>query len=194
MKILSGRNIAIALIVAVAAYALWPNTRFWTEEVLLDDGTRINVERSVSFKTSNSWSGDAPSVVDKRVTLRFTGALAGLPPWRVPLMPMVLYQDRQTQQWVIVARTNRCDVWEARGKPFPPYWEYRLTNGQWLEQSLSESSKGRSANMLMVYRRPSLPSHVGIELKKSLSAGFKPDDPYMRVVPDIRRYCMVSAK
>jgi hypothetical protein len=33
-----------------------------------------------------------------------------------------------------------------------------------------------------------------LEFKKSISAGYRSDDPFMRVVPDIRRFCMVTAK
>jgi hypothetical protein len=196
MNMSSRRNIFIAAVVVVAAlvaYAFWPNTRSWTEDVQLDDGTVIQIERTVTFETSNSWAGDAPVAIDKRVTLRLTGALADLPAWRVRLIPMVLYQDAQTKEWVIVAETNLCDVWYARGQPFPPYWEYRLTRGQWRAQPLSENSKGRAANLLVTYRSPSLPSHVSLEFKKSISARFKSDDPFMRVVPDIRRFCMATA-
>jgi hypothetical protein len=188
-------NIAMSLVLlAIAACGFIPKTRSWTEDVQLDDGSVITIERYVRFKTSNSWAGDVPRAEDRRATLRFTGALADLPAWDVPLMPMVLYRDAPTKEWVIVARTNRCEIWIARGSPFPPYWEYHLVAGHWRPRPLSEASKGRPANLLIEYRRENLPRHITVEYKKASFADRGLSEAYRRIVPDIRRHCMVNAE
>lgn len=138
------RCIPIALVLLVtAACGFLDESNRWTEDVRPDDGSVITIKRYVRFETSNSWAGDVPAAHDRRATLRFTEALSDLPEWDVPLMPMVLYQDGPTKEWVIVARTNSCERWLARGGPFPPYWEYRLRGDQWRRVPLSDTSKGR---------------------------------------------------
>ena len=189
------RSIAVSVVLlAITACGFLAERRSWTEDVELDDGSVIVIKRYVKFETSNSWAGDAPGSKDRRATLRFTGALSDLPTWDVPLTPMVLYQDVSTKEWVIVARTNNCDVWVARGKPFPPYWEYRLVAGQWRQTPLSEASKGRTANLLIQYRLENLPPHITVEYKRPSLADRTLVEDYRRVVPDIRRHCMASAK
>jgi hypothetical protein len=191
----AARCIPIVLVlVVIAACGFLDETNHWTEDVQLDDGSVITIKRHVRIATSNSWAGDVPAAHDRRATLRFTEELSDLPKWDVPLTPMVLYQDGPTKEWVIVARTNSCDVWIARGKPFPPYWEYRLTEGQWRRVPLSETSKGRWANLLIQTRLKNLPRHVSVDYKKPSLADRTLIEEYRRVVPDIRRHCMSTAK
>ena len=189
------RTIATGLaLLAIAACGFLGESRSWTESVQLDDGSVIAIKRYVRFETSNSLAGDVPRAEDRRSTLRFLGTLSDLPDWDVPLIPMVLYQDGATKEWVIVARTNRCEVWIARGAPFPPYWEYHLAAGQWRQRPLSEASKGRWANLLIDYRIEGLPPHISTDFKKPMLSDRSYIEYYRRVVPDIRRLCMVSAK
>lgn len=195
IKITWARSVAMGLVLmTVAACGFFAERRSWTEDVQLDDGSTIVIKRYVKFETSNSWAGDAPGSEDQRATLRFTGALADLPAWDIPLMPMVLYQDVSTKEWVIVARTNNCDVWIARGKPFPPYWEYHLAAGQWRQRPLSDTSKGRPTNLLIDYRRENLPRHISVDYKKASFVDSNFTEAYRRVVPEVRRHCMSSAK
>ncbi len=126
----------------------------WTEDVTLDDGFTLVVKRMVKFKESNSWSGDAYNSTEQASTMNFTGTLASLPPWDVPLEPMVLYRDAtKNGQWVIVATTTTCDVWNRRGEPRPPYWEFRLGARGWQEVPLSQSSYDRPTNLYLNYTR-----------------------------------------
>jgi hypothetical protein len=152
----------------------------------------ITIERYVRFKIENTWAGDVPSAIDQRASLSFTGDLEDLPTWSVALAPQVLYRDAQTNEWVIVASSDRCEAWYARGKPFPPYWEYRLVGQRWVERPLSESSMGLASNLFLDYRRKALPPYITLDAKKAM------DEPlherYHRIVPDIRRHCMVNAK
>jgi hypothetical protein len=184
----------VLLLLVIGACGFLDETNRWTEDVQLDDGSVITIKRYVRFATSNSWAGDVPAAHDRRATLRFTEALSDLPEWDVPLTPMVLYQDSPTKEWVIVARTNSCEVWIARGRPFPPYWEYRLTGGQWRRVPLSETSKGRWANLLIETRLESVPAHVSVDYKKPELTNRSLVERYRRVVPDIRSVCMIRAE
>lgn len=168
--------------------------RSWSEDVELDDGSVITIQRYVKFEESNSWSGDAYNATETRATLAFTGKLASLPTWEVALMPLVLYRDTATSEWVLVAKTSSCDVWDARGQPFPPYWEYRLDGNVWRERPLSSNSKGRATNLFINYTAEKVNRHIDIQLKKRLMGSPTQDDTYSRVNPDTTRYCMVSAK
>jgi hypothetical protein len=141
----------------------------WTEDVLLDDGTIIQVKRSITFEETRSWSGDAYNAVETDAKIVFTDKLSALPTWRVPLMALVLYRDSLTNQWVIVATTTDCDVWRNRRKPMPPYWEFRLYGDGWHEAALSTSSIGRSTNLLFKNRRLSK-EHISVEDRKAMQS------------------------
>ena len=145
-------------------------TREWTEDVLLDDGKTIQVKRTVRFKESNSWSGDSYNAVEHDATIAFTGELAQLPMWQEPLMAMVLYQDSQTSEWVVVARTTSCQLWAERGKPKPPYWEYRLKESAWHQTPLSASSLGRPANLLHRYQAKLPSGHITLTERRRLES------------------------
>jgi hypothetical protein len=129
-----------------------PKHRSWTEDVLLEDGSTIVVKRSVTFSESNSWSGDAYNATELSATIAFTGSQQNLPAWSIPLMPLVLYRDTTAQsQWVLVAATTTCEVWNARAEPRPPYWEFRLGQTGWQEVPLSAASVGRPTNLYLPY-------------------------------------------
>jgi hypothetical protein len=129
-----------------------PETRTWTEDVLLEDGSTLLVKRTATFEVFRSWSGDASNAVEIEATLAFTGKLAQLPTWRQPLMALVLYHDHGPDDWVVVASSLDCEVWWARGKPKPPYWEFRLRADGWHETPLSPASMGRPANLFHRYQ------------------------------------------
>jgi hypothetical protein len=120
--------------------------RDWSEDVELDDGRTVLIERHVEFDSSNSLAGDAYSSRERQSRIMFRGDLSDLPPWEIPLMPQVLYQDAATSEWVVVATTSNCDTWRARHEPQPKYWEFRLRGSTWVESSVSAGSFGRSIN------------------------------------------------
>lgn len=172
MKCVHDRSNTLALMCAFLLIALFPMSgcageveRRWSEEVEIGDGKIIEVDRYVKFSESNSVSGDAYSSTARESTLNFKGEFAGVPTWSVPLVPILLYHDATTAQWVIVATTSNCDTWYERGGPVPPYWEYRLSADKWTQSPLSESSKGRKTNLFFDYE-PDLP-------EKKISASLK---------------------
>lgn len=166
-----------------------PEMREWTEDVLLSPGRTIQVKRTVAFDESNSLSGDAYNAVEREATIAFTGELAYLPVWRQPLMALVLYQDSSNEEWVIVATSTSCEVWRARGKPEPLYWEFRLVSGSWMETALSPESVGKPANLLHRYRRESDDPYITVEDRRRLEAGSQMNRRFRSVVKDEKVSC-----
>ena len=158
-------------------------SRKWTEDVLLDDGSILLVKRTVSFKESAAWGGEAYNSWETDATISFTGGLATLPIWHVPLMALVMYLDSTTREWVVVATTTSCDVWNARGFPPSMYWEYRLGPQGWRETPLSAKSMGRPANLLHRYQKSLGTSHFTVaervkrETDSSMSKKYRRIDP-----------------
>lgn len=168
-----------------------PTTREWTEDVLLEDGTTIVVKRTVSFKETNSWSGDAYNAVETDATISFTGELASLQPWRAPLMALVMYRDKEAMEWVVVAISSSCEVWNRRGRPRPPYWEFRLDAGGWRETPLSQSSIGRSGNLLHRYQADLKTTHITVEGRKEREV---PGRPFNAMSPTEKKYWTVMSE
>jgi hypothetical protein len=164
--------------------------RRWSEDVAIEGGKNIVIERYVKFTESASISGSAYSSAMLDSSLSFTGQMADLPAWKITLVPILLYRDSTTHEWVIVATTSNCDTWYQNGGPVPPYWEYRLVGSQWQQSKLSEASIGRKTNLFFDYE-PKLPA-------KKLTPAMKADvvrnntfeKKYLSIVGDLKRDCM----
>lgn len=164
--------------------------RKWSEEVELDDGKVIVIDRFAMFKESNSLAGDAYNATDLTSRLGFQGELEALPVWSDVLVPILLYHDVGSQQWVIVATTSNCDTWYQNGGPVPPYWEYRISDGKWLKTSLSETSIGRKTNLFFSYV-PDLPARkLSREMKNDVLKQNDFEKKYLSIVGDLKRDCM----
>jgi hypothetical protein len=147
------------------AYCHGMGRRSWSEEVRLDDGRTLEIDRYVKFDSSNSLAGDSFSSKDLKSTLVFKGNNAISPEWDIPLVPIVLYADVTASEWVIVATTSNCDTWAERGSPRPPYWEYRLKGERWTQVPVSKTSYGRKTNLFFDYE--------GGVPRQQLTAAFK---------------------
>jgi hypothetical protein len=185
----------VILALGLAGCAASQTSKRWMEEVLLEDGSIIQVERRVVFNETNALGGGAYNAVEKASTLRFTGERAGLPEWSVPLRPIVLYRDSATNEWVVVAATTSCSVWQARGQPNPPYWEYRLGVAGWVQEPLSPTSIGRGNNLLRHYQNAALDGVISIAQKAVLDRDVKTlaemtfvEHSYRVVVGDTKHY------
>jgi hypothetical protein len=165
--------------------------RRWSEEVELDGGKSIVIDRYVKFSQSNSLAGDAYSSTDFESKLVFKDELTALPSWDIALVPIVLDQDPETHEWVIVATTSNCDTWYEKGGPVPPYWEYRLSGDRWIPQKkLSEASIGRKTNRFFNYE-PDLPARrLSRQLKAEILRKNDFAKKYLSVVGDMKRTCM----
>jgi hypothetical protein len=125
--------------------------------------------------------------------LSFQGELAKLPQWRYPLTGLVLYQD--AGQWVLVATTTDCDVWERHGKPKPLYWEFRINEHiRWQEVPLSRSSIGPKANLIWSWEVAGR-KHVAVEERRAAQADSAADPLYREVLGEPKGfYCGESAR
>lgn len=167
---------AVIIVGIVAASLLWllsGTRRHWTEDVQLEDGSIVVVERHVRFTETSALGGDAYNSVISNSTLRFTGDLAKLPTWSVPLLAHTLYKDAATQEWVVIAKTSSCDDWREHGMPNPPYWEYHLRNGAWVETPVSKASIGRKSNLLWRFQAQLPANHITVAQKDELQRAIR---------------------
>lgn len=119
----------------------------WSEEVDTGNGRTILVDRKAQVGASNAASPDSGKEAGPLWVISFEDDFASLPAWEEALVPVLLYQDLATSRWTVVATTTSCETWKARGRPVPPYWEFRLTGDAWSPAELSEASVGREANL-----------------------------------------------
>jgi hypothetical protein len=121
----------------------------WNEEVLLQSGEKIIVHRTVKTKAFGEIGG-AGGWENMGMTLEIQAPQRpdNPPLWTDSFTPLVFDRDPKTQQWFMVATFDTCQKWEALGKPKLPYTEYRVQNGQWVQQALSPELIGREGNML----------------------------------------------
>ncbi len=168
--------------------------RSWSEEVGLDYGSTITVNRRVEYRESNSLTGDAYSTTVRESTLEFTENNANLPKWAAPLMPILLYLDNAHGEWVIVATTTNCDTWREHGSPKPPYWEFRLVDSQWQASKLSESSIGRTSNLFFNYASDVPESRLSTEMKRQVIASNDFERDFLGVYVDVRSNCIEARR
>ena len=155
-----------------------PSTRCWED----------------AYNETNSWSGDAYNAVETDATIAFTGELAKLPPWRKPLMALVLYQDKETKEWVVVATTTSCHVWNLRGEPESLYWEFRLTHEGWHEVPLSHASIGQPANLLHRYQSDLKTKHIAIVDRQRLESDPGIGKEFRKILGDNKANCEKALK
>jgi hypothetical protein len=163
-------SVVVIAILSAACNLLSSGDRTWSEEVALDDGSVITIDRHVEQFMSHALGGGAFSATETASTLTFRGDLAAIPRWGLPLMPLLLYRDPESAEWVIVATTTICEVWYARGMPKPHYWEFRLRGTEWVEVPLSETSYGRNTNLLFEYTEPLPAKHITLATKAQLQS------------------------
>jgi len=190
----NARRVLFSVLVAIAMIPVGACSgtveRHWSEEVSLDDGTVIVIDRYVKFRETNSLAGDAYGSTDLKSTLAFVGDLSKLPSWDVPLFPLVLYRDERSGEWVVVATSSNCEVWEERGSPKPPYWEYRLKSDKWVQSSLSEMSLDRKTNLFFNYE-PNLPAgKLSLDLKDQIIKHNDFAKDYLSIRRDAKTNCM----
>jgi hypothetical protein len=104
-------------------------------------------------------------------------------------MPLLLYRDAQTSEWVIVATTTACEVWRAQGRPEFLYWEFRNRENQWVEVGLSETSFERPTNLLFEYTQPLPSTHITRAAKAQLHSGDQAQ-MYRAILRDDHNTCM----
>ncbi len=124
-------------------------TTTWTEDVKLEGGEQIVIERSAKLR-ANAIAGGGGGSFNEGMTLLITKPIKPDNPgqWSAKYVPILLDRDPATQEWVIVATFFHCQSWEALGRPKLPYTEYRYRQGAWVQQTLSPQWIGREINVL----------------------------------------------
>ena len=164
--------------------------RRWTEDVKLDDGSIIKIERMVSFSESDALGGGVYNLVESDASLKFSGDLASLPVWRFPWKALVLYRNDDPGRWTIVATTTSCEVWLRNGRPIPMYWQFELFEDGWREVPLSKSSIGKKTNLFFDYESKNVPKHLSVPGKQFSFSNPRTSKKYLEVVPSPPKGCV----
>jgi hypothetical protein len=124
----------------------------WTEPVALQSGGTVQIRRHVELWHHRALGGGFSSAKQfKTSSIEFADGGGKIPIWDAPMVPIVLDKDPATNEWIVVAGSDGCDMWVRNGRPRPPYWAFRLRNGQWYRDAIPESFLGRSANLLVEF-------------------------------------------
>jgi hypothetical protein len=92
----------------------------------------------------------------------------------------VLYRDEKGE-WVIVATSDNCEIWDQRGRPPSGYWEFRLRGASWIESALSPTSIGRRTNLFFYYAPPLPARTLTIEMKDRALIGKNFADSWLEI-------------
>lgn len=178
------------LCLCIALSACGKTNLSWKEEVKLSSGEIITVARTAKTKAfgeiagPGGWENEGMSV---KVILPEKSP-ENPPEWNFPFVPLVFDRDAQTKQWFMVATFYSCESWYALGKPKLPYTEYRVVNGQWVQQALTSSLIGRQANMLTSIRSSGEPDHT-IASKTASDSDLTIDKSFKSIVGDWSTGC-----
>jgi hypothetical protein len=176
--------VLLSLCVAACEFLTGDAVREWSEDVPLDGGDLVTIERRVEFKKSGSLAGDTYSTSVSRSTLSIKDPSATPPTWSDVLLPLVLYRDQSTLEWVLVASTTDCRTYRARGRPRPTYWEFRLRGSTWVETALSASSLERQTNLLYLYDEKLPTRHFTPASKASFQRAARTAHRYLSIQRD----------
>lgn len=144
----------------------------WTEELVLEDGRTLLLNRSAQGKTIGELGGSGGWEATQ-MTLEVETPKSPLnpPTWSQRWVPMLFDYDAKTKEWFVVATFYTCTDWYDLGRPKLPYIEYRARNGRWVEVPLSDSLFGRKSNLLTGMRADGKPKHVTVDFKNLENAG-----------------------
>jgi hypothetical protein len=118
----------------------------WTEQVQLSDGRIIEIEQRTVDERVGPWgAGEALPISNM---IRFKASFSNAPEWQDVRVPILLDLDARNGEIVIICTSNDGRVWNGHGRPKPPYWQFRLHDGRWIEQPLDVIFFGRDANLI----------------------------------------------
>lgn len=165
----------------------------WVEPVTLASGETIRVARHVEMiQTTAVGGGFVTTPVYKTSSISLIGSEGKFPLWNAPMVPIVLDKDSITNEWIIIAAADGCSIWARNGRPRPPYWAFRLRNGEWYRDSIPSAFLGRSANLFVEFRISDDSDELDqlIETRK-LQQVDNPNHPtqYRRIDPNYKKRC-----
>lgn len=161
--------IRITALIALAVFVLASCGKvdiFWTEDVILQDGSSLVVKRGAQGKKLGEIGGSGGwETAQMTLEIASPKSNANPPAWSERWVPMLLDYDTQTKEWFVVATFYMCTDWYDLGRPKLPYVEYRARAGRWEQVPLSADLIGRKANLLTGPRSGGEPKHITVEEK-----------------------------
>lgn len=125
----------------------------WVEPVQLASGEEVKVKRHVVVIQERAYGGGfLAAPIYKTSSLELQVGSASYPIWDAPMVPVLVDKDPTNGEWVVVAATSGCDTWLRNGRPRPPYWAFRLRNGQWYRDAIPTGFLDRPANLFIDFR------------------------------------------
>lgn len=182
----------LALLV-VATYWLWShfaNRHHWKEEVQLQNGELLTVDRSIQFEFDRPIGGVGGSdVIESTLEISSPNRKDSPPQWRhPPFLPLVFDRDPDNNEWFIVATFYMCTDWYSLGRPKLPYTEFRYRNGTWIQLPLSEKLIGREGNILVPNGRDAGPDY-SLQMKRDKLSDPRVSPEYKSIVRAWKTYC-----
>lgn len=161
----------------------------WKEEVKLQNGETIVVERTAKTKAFGEVGGPG-GWENEGMTLRIVHPQRpdNPPQWEGRFVPLLLDRDAASGQWFLVATFFSCQSWYDLGRPALPYTEYRLRDGRWVQGPLSADLIGRGANMFTSISSTGQ-SDVTLAGKEADLRDPRIGDKYRRIIPSWKTTC-----
>lgn len=152
-----------------------PTETSWKEEVLLSDGTRIWVRRTVVGEAYTELGGISAYEVSNRTVEVINAPGLGKPPvWSAKWSLLVLDRDKDGV-WYIVVTPLDAEGW-TKLEPKLLYAQFKAIDGQWRQVEIDPTLHARDANLEPRFRAGKMPEAVSLD-DKPLSKLWGYDSP-----------------
>ena len=152
-----------------------PTETSWKEEVLLSDGTRIWVRRTVVGEAYTELGGSSAYEVSNRTVEVINAPGLGKPPlWSAKWRTLVLDRDKDGV-WYIVVTPQDAEGW-TKLEPKLLYAQFKAIDGQWRQVEIDPTLHARDANLEPRFRAGKMPEAVSLD-DKPLSKIWGYDSP-----------------
>ena len=152
-----------------------PTETSWKEEVLLSDGTRIWVRRTVVGEAYTELGGISAYEVSNRTVEVINAPGLGKPPlWSAKWRTLVLDRDKDGV-WYIVVTPQDAEGW-TKLEPKLLYAQFKAIDGQWRQVEIDPTLHARDANLEPRFRAGKMPEAVSLD-DKPLSKMWGYDSP-----------------
>ena len=140
-----------------------PNKTEWKEEVLLSDGTKIWVKRTVIGKVGFAGgigAGRTFEPTEQRLEVVDSAGLPTPPIWSDQWEQMILDRDKDGI-WYIVVTPIDTRQWISE----LPYAQFKAINGKWTQVEIDRSLDGRDANLEPIFKVGKMPKEMPLSDK-----------------------------
>lgn len=170
-------RLAVILLCALAASCSQKPRAQWQEDVQLSDGRVVRIERVQQWDVTQPL-GSSKSYLAQSTKVSFAAGTAGPSAWTGGAeVPLLFDVDAASGEFLVVTYPEDCQLYYARGRPKPAYFEYRYRKDRWVPAALSAAALGREPNLLV------FPNPLGEPALISLAT--KADRNRREVVPPV---------